>query len=98
MDLMDVPHLDLDDPEGLALAARQAADLGFTGKAAIHPTQIAMINEVFSPTEDEIAYARRVIQAFDDAAGKLVVIDGKLIEPPVLRSMHRVVAIAERLG
>ena len=98
LDLIDVPHLDLDDPAGLEDAAKRAADLGFTGKAAIHPTQIDVINRTFSPDEEEIAHARRVIQAFDEAAGKLVVIDGKLIEPPVLRSMVRVVAIADRLG
>lgn len=98
LDLLDVPHLDLKDPEGLVTAAKQAAALGFTGKAAIHPSQIAPINQVFSPDREAVDYAQRVIDAFDKADGKLVVVDGKLIEPPVLRSMYRTVAIAERIG
>jgi (S)-citramalyl-CoA lyase len=98
LDLMDVPHLDLKDPDGLARDAARAAKLGFTGKAAIHPTQVAAINQAFSPDQASIEYAKRVIDAFAAAAGKLVVVDGKLIEPPVLRSMHRTLAIAERIG
>ncbi len=98
IDLMDVPHLDLKDPDGLTQAANQAMTLGFTGKAAIHPTQIDVINKTFSPSQADVDYARRVIDAFDKADGELVVVDGKLIEPPVLRSMYRAVAIAERIG
>ena len=73
------------------------AALGFTGKAAIHPRQIPTLNRCFSPTEEQIAYARRVIEEFDRQGTGLVVIDNKLIEKPVLRSMIRVLAIAERL-
>ena len=98
IDLMDVPHLDLKDPDGLARDAERASTLGFTGKAAIHPTQIETINRTFSPGQAEVDYAHRVIEAFAVADGKLVVVDGKLIEPPVLRSMYRTVAIAERIG
>jgi (S)-citramalyl-CoA lyase len=53
---------------------------------------------VFTPTTDEIARARRIIKAFEEADTGLVVIDGKLIEKPVLRDMYRILAIAERLG
>jgi len=98
LDLMDVPHLDLKDPDGLAADAERAATLGFTGKAAIHPTQVAPINRAFSPDQAAVDYARRVIDAFSAADGKLVVVDGKLIEPPVLRSMYRTLAIADRIG
>ena len=97
LDLIDVPHLDLKDPDGLAKDAARAATLGFTGKAAIHPTQVDAINRAFRPDQASVDYARRVIDAFA-AAGKLVVIDGKLIEPPVLRSMYRTLPIAERIG
>lgn len=98
MDVIDVPYLDLEDPEGMAVEAQQAKDLGFSGKGSIHPKQIAALNEVFTPTDAEIARARRVIQTFEEADTGLVVIDGKLIEKPVLRDMHRIVAIAERMG
>ena len=64
----------------------------------MHPKQIAALNEVFTPTTDEIARARRIIAEFEAADTDLVVIDGKLIEKSVLRDMHRIVAIADRNG
>ena len=97
IDAIDVPYLDLDDMEGMVVAAQQAKELGFTGKGAIHPKQIAMLNEVFTPSADEIARATRIITAFEDADAALVVIDGKLIEKPVIRTMHRILAIAEHM-
>ena len=97
VDLLDVPWLDLEDMEGLEREARAAASLGVTGKAAIHPKQIPILNEVFCPSAEEIERARSIIAAFENATGGLAVIDGKLIEKPVLRSMQRVVAIAERI-
>jgi (S)-citramalyl-CoA lyase len=96
--VIDVPYLDLDDHDGMVVAAKQARALGFSGKGSIHPKQIAALNDVFTPSEDEIARARRVIKTFEEADTGLVVIDGKLIEKPVLRDMHRIVAIAERTG
>ncbi len=97
LDVIDVPYLDLDDPEGMRVEAELARDLGFAGKGSVHPKQIAALNEVFTPSEDQIARARRIIAEFDAADTGLVVIDGKLIEKPVLREMHRIVAIAERM-
>jgi (S)-citramalyl-CoA lyase len=61
LDVIDVPWLDLDDPDGMREAAIQARDLGFAGKGAVHPRQIAAINEVFTPSADAIARARRII-------------------------------------
>ena len=98
LDLLDVPWLNLGDPDGLLVEARAAAALGFTGKAAIHPNQIPAINEIFSPSPDEIERARRIIAAFRENTTGLLVVDDELIERPVLRTMHRVVAIADRLG
>jgi (S)-citramalyl-CoA lyase len=96
LDVIDVPYLDLEDPEGMRLEAELVRDLGFSGKGSIHPRQIGSLNEVFTPTADQIAHARRIIGAFQEADTGLVVIDGKLIEKPVLRDMHRILAIAER--
>jgi citrate lyase beta subunit len=93
-----VPYLDLDDIEGMEREARSAAELGFTGKGSIHPKQIAPLNAIFSPDEAAIAHARRVIAAFEEADSGLVVLDNKLIEKPVLRTMHRTVHIAERIA
>ena len=81
--------------DGLRDEARRCASLGFTGKAAIHPKQIPVLNEAFSPAKDEVALAREIIAAFDAGDGGLVVHRGKLIEKPVLRSMQRIVALAD---
>lgn len=96
IDAIDVPWLDLQDMDGMRAEARKSADLGFTGKGAIHPRQIAVLNEVFSPSADEIAYARKVAAAFAETDSGLVVVDGKLIEKPVLRTVSRILAVAER--
>jgi (S)-citramalyl-CoA lyase len=97
LDVIDVPWLDLDDMDGMRHAAEQARDLGFAGKGAVHPRQIAALNEVFTPGAEAIARARRIIAEFEAADTGLVVIDGKLIEKPVLREMHRISAIADRM-
>lgn len=98
IDAIDVPWLDLEDPEGLRREAALARDLGFSGKGAIHPRQIPIINEVFTPGAARIAHAKRVLAAFEEAGAGLVVVDGKLIEKPVLREMHRILSIAERVS
>ena len=98
LDAIDVPWLDLEDPEGMEHAAIQARELGFSGKGAVHPRQIAALNAVFTPSAERTARARRIIAEFEAADTGLVVIDGKLIEKPVLREMHRIVAIADRTG
>jgi len=72
--------------------------LGFCGKGAIHPKQIDAINRVFTPDAAAIDKARKVLKAFDEADTGLVVVDGKLIEAPVLREMRRIMAVAERVA
>ena len=98
LDAIDVPYLDLEDLDGMTRAAVQARDLGFCGKGAVHPRQVEALNRVFTPSADRIARARRIIAEFEAADTGLVVIDGKLIEKPVLREMRRIVAIADRIG
>ena len=98
LDVIDVPYLDLEDLAGMRVEAEQARDLGFAGKGAVHPKQIPALNEVFTPSNDQIARARRITAEFEAADTGLVVIDGKLIEKPVLRDMYRIIAIADRMG
>ncbi len=94
VDVIDVPFLDLNDMEGMKREAEAARALGFCGKGSIHPKQVPVLNEIFSPSEAEIAHAKRIVEAFEQGDSGLVVIDGKLIEKPVLRSMYRVLARA----
>ena len=78
--------------------AQLAEELGFTGKGSIHPKQIAPLNAIFSPSEEAVAHARRVIAAFEEGDSGLVVLDNKLIEKPVLRTMYRTVRVAEKIA
>ena len=98
LDVIDVPYLNLQDLDGMCDEAKKAKDLGFAGKGSVHPKQIAALNDIFTPSKDNISRARRVIKTFEDADTGLVVIDGKLIEKPVMREMYRIVAIADKLG
>ena len=98
VDVIDVPYLDLEDLSGMRREAEAARDLGFSGKGSIHPKQIPILNDVFSPSADDVAHAQKIVDAFANAETGLVVVDGKLIEKPVLRSMHRTLAVAERVG
>jgi (S)-citramalyl-CoA lyase len=98
LDVIDVPYLDLEDEAGLLEECRRVQALGFTGKAMIHPKQLPVVNSVFTPDGERIAYARRVIEAFEQSPDGLVVIDGKLIEIPVVRIANRTLAIARAIG
>ncbi len=97
IDAVDVPYLDLEDLDDMEREACLARDLGFSGKGAIHPNQIPILNGVFTPDEATIAHARRILQAFEEADTGLVVVDAKLIEKPVLREMRRILSISERV-
>ncbi len=92
IDSIDVPFLDLEDMEGMRQEAQKSKNLGFSGKGSIHPKQIALLNKVFTPSESEIEYANKVIKAFNEASDGLVVVDGKLIEKPVLRTALKTIA------
>jgi citrate lyase beta subunit len=97
IDAIDVPYLDLEDMEGMKKEALKAKELGFSGKGSIHPKQIPLLNEVFTPSEAVIQKAQRIVSVFEKANTGLVVIDGKLIEKPVLREMYRILSIAEKI-
>ena len=98
VDVVDVPYLDLDDMDGMKKEAELVRDLGFTGKGSIHPKQINMLNEIFTPSKDEIIKAKKIVDQFNASDTGLVVIDGKLIEKPVLREMQRKILIAHKIN
>lgn len=97
----DSAFADLQDAAGFCAEARMARGLGFVGKSCVHPSQVAAANEVFSPTDDEIAGAQATIAAARVAAsGGLgaVVVNGKMIDRPFEQRAHAVIAAAARLG
>ncbi|MDH3514003.1 MAG: CoA ester lyase [Gammaproteobacteria bacterium] len=85
---IDGPFSDIQDPDGFRSAARSAAALGIEGKWAIHPSQIALANEVFSPTEAEVTRAERIIAAMAEASKKglgAVTLDGRMLDAASIR-------------
>ena len=98
IDAIDVPYLDLEDLEGMRKEAILAKELGFSGKGSIHPKQIPILNDVFTPSELSIKKAQKIVSVFEKANTGLVVIDGKLIEKPVLREMYRILSIAKKIS
>ena len=98
VDVIDVPYLNLENMEGMKKEAQFVKNLGFTGKGSIHPKQISILNEIFTPSEEEISKAKRLMDQFNKANTGLVVIDGKLIERPVLREMQRKLLVANKIN
>ena len=85
---LDGPFVGFRDPEGLKTDAGAARRMGYTGKFAIHPAQIDAINETFSPNPEDVAYAKRVMEAWDEAeaAGRgSLSIDGRMVDVPVVK-------------
>ena len=96
----DTVYANLEDEDGLREEAAHARDLGFDGKGAINPRQLDTIHRAFSPTDEEIAYARRVVAAAAEAeaAGSgAVALDGRMVDRPVLERAKRIIAYGERL-
>jgi citrate lyase subunit beta/citryl-CoA lyase len=84
------------DPDGLYATSLQAAREGFTGRIAIHPAQVAPINRAFTPSEEDVAFALRVVAAFDAQPGVGTIgLDGKMIDMPHLKQARQVLALAE---
>jgi citrate lyase subunit beta / citryl-CoA lyase len=101
LDILDGVYNDLGNAEGFAAECAQARDLGFDGKTLIHPQQIAPCNSAFSPNDDEVAWARKIIAAFDqsdNAAKGVIQIDGRMVERLHADMARRTVAIADAIA
>jgi len=101
IDAIDTPYFDVKDLEGCEENARQAKIMGFDGKAAIHPSQVEVINRVFTPTTAEVQRAKKVIEVYEkaEAEGKgATQLDGQLIEHVHATISKRILKIAERAG
>lgn len=98
---IDTVYPDFKDIEGLVEDAKAVRQLGFQGKLAIHPCQVGPLNEVFTPTEDEISWAKRVVAVFDEAEAKgqaVMQVDGKMIEYPIADRARRILSLAEQIA
>ena len=88
-------HADFKDGKGLLASSRQARAEGFSGRLAIHPAQVAPINDGFTPSAEEVDFARRVVAAFEAEPGAGVVgLDGKMLDMPHLKAARRTLGLA----
>ncbi|MGE5620503.1 MAG: HpcH/HpaI aldolase/citrate lyase family protein [Sphingomonadaceae bacterium] len=98
---VDSVFSDVNDDEGLEENCRLAKQLGFRGKFVIHPKQIGLVNRVFTPSEQEIEYARQVVAAYDAAEARgeaSVAVNGKMIDIPIAERARSLLALAEAIS
>jgi citrate lyase subunit beta/citryl-CoA lyase len=98
---VDGVWVDLNDSQGLLNFAKQARQLGFSGMSCIHPSQVDAINTTFSPTAEEINYARQVLKAFEEANARgdgSIAMGGQLIDRPIVERARRTIDMAAALG
>lgn len=98
IEALDTVWIEIDDQAGLEDESRRARAIGFTGKAAIHPSQVAPINAAFSPSNAEVDLARRIVEAAEGDFSGALQIDGKMIDEPVIIAARRTMARAERIS
>jgi len=99
--ILDGVHLDLEDMEAFEQICHQGHDMGFDGKTLIHPRQVEVANRVFGPTADEVAHARRIIDAHAEVAREgrgVVVIDGRLVENLHVQEARRTLQLADAIA
>jgi len=99
--VLDGVFNDITDAGGFRADARQGREMGFDGKTLIHPSQIAPANELFGPSPDELADARKIVAAYEraQAAGDSVItVDGRMIESLHVRNAERILGLAERIA
>lgn len=97
----DTVFADIRDADGFRAEGEMSRQLGFIGKSCIHPSQVALANDVFRPSDAELAHALRVVEAAADAEEQGVgayVVDGKMIDGPFVRRAQEIVAVGRRLG
>ena len=97
---IDTPYLDLKNEEGFRKEEGISAAMGFAGDLLVNPRQVPWANEVFSPSEEEIARARRIVAAVAEVrqtGGSIAVLDGKMIGPPMRKRAEKVAALADQI-
>ncbi len=92
---IDSPFMDVRSLDVLGEECRRVRQLGFVGKAAIHPSQVPVIQEAFTPTPDEIVWAHKVVDAYAANRGGVLLVEGQLVERPVVRAAQRTLDAAE---
>jgi citrate lyase subunit beta/citryl-CoA lyase len=97
-DAIDAVFTDVADADGLKRDATRARALGFRGKMIIHPSQVAVVNDVFTPSKTEIEHANRVVSAYATAQAGVLRLGNEMIDRPVVARAERILELAKRLG
>ncbi len=98
---LDTPYVRFRDPEGLRRESEEALSLGYKGKFTIHPGQLDTVNAVFSPREEDVAQARRVVEAWEraEAQGRgSLALDGAMVDVPVVKRAYNLLRLAQEIG
>ena len=97
---IDTVWVNLQDVDGFKRSAQRSKDLGFQGKLCIHPDQVPAVNDVFRPSERELAHAKRVLEAFTEAERRglaAIQVDGQFVDYPIVYLARRIIARAEAI-
>ena len=100
VDVYDTPFTDVNDDEGIYVDAEYAKSLGFTGKSSVSPRHVAAINEVFSPSQEDVDYAYEVMEAIRIAKEQgrgAIALHGKMIDAPIVARAQQTIAMSEEL-
>ena len=99
---IDAPYIiDVKDAEGLKAEALRSRQLGFRGKFCIHPSQVESVNEIFSPTQEEIDRAKKIVDAFEQAKEKgigAIALEGEFVDPPIYNKAKQLLDDAKKVG
>ena len=98
---IDSVFSDVGDSEGLLNSCLESKGMGFEGKGCIHPRQISVINQAFSPSQKEIEKAKKIVLAFEEAQRNglsVVSVGTKMVDPPIVKRALRTISFAEKIG
>lgn len=98
---IDTPYADIEDEAGLTAETELVQAIGFKGKLVVHPRQIPLVNGIFAPAPDDVAQARRVVEAFDEGVSRglgAVSLDGRMVDGPIAARARQLLAFADEIA
>ncbi len=101
IDAIDTVWADIEDVEGFKVEAKASIEMGFAGKSCVHPSQVRLVNEIFTPKKAELEKALRIVEAAEAAGineGGVITVDGKMVDIPVIVKAEKVVRLAKAAG
>lgn len=101
IDIIDTPFTTIKDIEGLKIDTQIAKNIGFTGKTCIHPDHIEIINSMFSPLDNEVLLAKKLVEVFDKATMEnrsVIVFEGKMVDNPIVERSRKIIEKANKIN